>query len=104
MRAPERYGRFVSVEIAMDVFSFDTLRYVINAGPECFGPEGFDPADFGPDGIGPECFDPAGGRLWPRRLWHGKHSPGHPSFYHRGPVCITPEGSLLGRKKFKAFH
>eukprot|EP00729_Bicosta_minor_P010207 gene10207-30071_t len=31
------YGRFITVEIAEDVMSFDTLRYIINAGPECLG-------------------------------------------------------------------
>ena len=32
------YGRFVAVEAAEDVFSFDTLRHIINAGPDCLGP------------------------------------------------------------------
>jgi hypothetical protein len=32
------YGRMVTVLDAADVFSFDTLRYIINAGPHCLGP------------------------------------------------------------------
>ena len=31
------YGRFVTVEAAEDVFSFDTLRFIVNAGPDGFG-------------------------------------------------------------------
>eukprot|EP00038_Savillea_parva_P008071 m.174513 g.174513 ORF g.174513 m.174513 type:complete len:589 (-) comp13840_c0_seq1:78-1844(-) len=33
------YGAMVTVSMAADVLSFDTLRYVINAGPHCVGPE-----------------------------------------------------------------
>lgn len=32
------YGRFVTVEQASDVLSFDNLRYIVNAGPHCLGP------------------------------------------------------------------
>jgi hypothetical protein len=31
------YGRFVTVEMAEDVLSFENLRFIINAGPHCLG-------------------------------------------------------------------
>jgi hypothetical protein len=33
------YGRFITVEQASDVLSFDNLRYIVNAGPHCLGPK-----------------------------------------------------------------